>query len=397
MPGGVTFTRASSGTYFDSAGVLRTAGTNVPRLDYDPVTLAPRGLLVEEQRTNSIRNNTMVGAAAGSPGTYPTNWSEFIANAEITRSIIGTGTESGIAYIDVRITGTVTASRSFNVYFDTTTAIASANAAAWALSAYTRLVGGSLTNISAVKWALDQFSSTPTYLSTLFGSSFTPTSSALAGQRFSATLITNNASVATVRPLISFVTATTGACDFTLRIGLPQLEMGSIVTSPIPTTGTVATRAGDFVTQPITPAITNKAYTAVVDYLLPAGWLPQSSPRVVELNDGTLSNSITVWLPGTSGSNGWPVLGGVTGTLLSATGTIRGTPAATAVRISGDNMLLRNKGAAAVTSSQTVPTTISRATIGCRDTDTIRQIDGHIRRFRLWRRALSDNEVGAAL
>lgn len=50
----VTFTRASTGTYFDSAGVMQTAAIDEPRVDYDPDTLELRGLLVEEQRTNLL-------------------------------------------------------------------------------------------------------------------------------------------------------------------------------------------------------------------------------------------------------------------------------------------------------------------------------------------------------
>jgi hypothetical protein len=50
----ITFTRASSGTYVDSAGVLQTATTDVPRFDHNPTTGESLGLLVEEQRTNSL-------------------------------------------------------------------------------------------------------------------------------------------------------------------------------------------------------------------------------------------------------------------------------------------------------------------------------------------------------
>jgi len=50
----VTFTRASSGTYVDSQGVIRTAVTNEARFDHNPTTGESLGLLVEEQRTNLV-------------------------------------------------------------------------------------------------------------------------------------------------------------------------------------------------------------------------------------------------------------------------------------------------------------------------------------------------------
>jgi hypothetical protein len=53
----VTFTRASSGTYVDSQGVIRTATTNEARFDHNPTTGESLGLLVEEQRTNLILNS----------------------------------------------------------------------------------------------------------------------------------------------------------------------------------------------------------------------------------------------------------------------------------------------------------------------------------------------------
>ena len=52
LPSGVTLTRASTGTRFNISGVLVTAAINAARFDYNPVSLASRGILIEPAGTN---------------------------------------------------------------------------------------------------------------------------------------------------------------------------------------------------------------------------------------------------------------------------------------------------------------------------------------------------------
>ncbi len=54
------YTSAYSGTYFDASGTLRQAPANTPRLDHDPSTGEPRGVLIEERRTNLVSNTNLM-------------------------------------------------------------------------------------------------------------------------------------------------------------------------------------------------------------------------------------------------------------------------------------------------------------------------------------------------
>ena len=71
-PPGYSFRRASTGWCFDAFGALVAVATDTPRYDHDPITLANLGLLMEEARTNAVRNPRFEGAIAGTPGTAPT-------------------------------------------------------------------------------------------------------------------------------------------------------------------------------------------------------------------------------------------------------------------------------------------------------------------------------------
>jgi hypothetical protein len=81
----ITFTRSSTATFVGSNGLIQSAAINVPRFDYDPVTLAPRGLLIEGQRANLLLNSNI-------SGTNLTTQSVTVTAQSYTISFYGTGT-----------------------------------------------------------------------------------------------------------------------------------------------------------------------------------------------------------------------------------------------------------------------------------------------------------------
>lgn len=97
MPAGISFTRASTGYRYNSAGVLVSEATDVARFQYDPVTLAPLGLLVEEASTNLLTYSEEFDNAA---------WSK--PNATITANAVaapdGTTTADAVTENTLNIT-----------------------------------------------------------------------------------------------------------------------------------------------------------------------------------------------------------------------------------------------------------------------------------------------------
>lgn len=234
IEGGVT---ASLDTYYPTT----TAAYYAPRFDYNPSTLAPQGLLIEEQRTNSIRNNTMVGAVAGTPGTLPTNWLiQGSGVGTLTQEIVGTGIQNGINYIDIKYSGT-TSTTDLRIAFESNTQITAATGQSWTASVYTAVVAGSLSNISAIENTIVERNAAGAFL----GESTQTINTTNALVRSSISRTFNEATAARVNSQVKISLSSGVAINITLRIGLPQLELGAFATSVIPTTTTALTRNAD--------------------------------------------------------------------------------------------------------------------------------------------------------
>jgi hypothetical protein len=190
----------------------------------------------------------MQGAAAGTPGTLPTNWQKG-EQVGMAFSVIGTGTENGVDYIDVRWSGTATGTTVSSVQFEQNTGIAASNGQAWAASTYVKLVSGSVSGISLIRIGWNERSASTT-LTTKYSNGLTvATSGALTTCRQSH-VATNNggATVANVLPLIILSPTNGATIDATFRIGLPQMELGALATSVIKTTNAAVTRNADLAT-----------------------------------------------------------------------------------------------------------------------------------------------------
>lgn len=286
----ITFTRNSIATRINSNGILETVSANTPRFDYD-ATGACKGLLIEDARTNYIRNNTMVGAVAGTPGTLPNNYG-FYNPQSLTRTITAVGVENGITYIEVNVSGTATSATQFDIGTESTTSTVASSGQSWTHSAWLSQIG-SATNASLRLIVSGRSGGTETEQTGII-----PTLTASLN-RSSVSRTFNNASTVSVYPYINIAVLAAGAVNITFRIGLPQLEQAGFSTSVIPTSNATVTRVADSATiTTLTPWFNPVEGTLFAESMLEntqVGAPTNRYPGAAALNDGTLNNAVHLY------------------------------------------------------------------------------------------------------
>jgi hypothetical protein len=248
LPAGMTLTRASVGWSYDATGALVSSAIDAARFDYDPATLALRGLLNEPTLTNGIRNSSMVGAAAGTPGTQPTNWNIAGPGATGLTRTIATGTEDGMPYVEVRYFGTASDTNNKTLVFESNTQIAALVGQPWNLNFTARTVGAAVgTSFSTQLTSRDGAGSTvPGAIASVIPIS--PTTARLASQTFVNGTVLTGATTAFIRAFLQINYTAGVPLDVTMRVGNPQITPGLVAQSPISTTTVAVTRAADVLT-----------------------------------------------------------------------------------------------------------------------------------------------------
>lgn len=282
------FTRSSNGYYLDANGNMSVASANTPRFEYYS-NGSFRGLLIESQRTNSIRNNSMTGAAvgpSGTPGTLPTGWISY-NNTGIVPRVVEIGTEQGIDYIDVSFSGIPTGSGASYVQFNESGTISAANAQTWTVSTYLKIVSGSLTNISPLLLSIQENTSAGAYIIG-GGLATTPTTANLISYRPVYTRTLSGGATTALLNVFYQVNMVAGQpVDLTLRIGMPQMEQGASMSSVIRTTSATATRTSDVLT------VNSTSFSSIYNEIARSGavYIDAVFPPATATNFGVFSMS----------------------------------------------------------------------------------------------------------
>jgi hypothetical protein len=369
------------GEYIPTTSTINSA----PRFDHNPTTGESLGLLVEEQRTNSIRNNTMVGAVAGTPGTLPTNWVESIIATGLTRQVVGTGTSNGVTYIDVKVSGTTSNANGWSIFFDASTQIAASSGQAWAGAAYVAIIAGSTANITDSRIRIVERNSGGGYI-TENNVSYAAATASLINNRFSLAR-TFGATAAFVQYGLYFQAASGAAIDITLRIGLPQLELGAFATSVIPTTTAAVTRSADVAS--ITGSAFSSWYRQDEGTVLMDGTNSALSTTAFAFSDGTINNRLQMDA-GTNTRVARVVNGGINQASNSLAYTYN-TPQKFSISYATNSINFANAGVLGTEDTSATIPAVDQAKIGANPTNA-NHLNGYIRRLTYWPTRLG-NEV----
>jgi hypothetical protein len=157
----------------------------------------------------------------------------------LTQTVVGTGTQNGLNYIDLRFSGTASGTVIY-IRPETTTNIAAATGQTWTNSVYLRAISSAP---NALRLILEERTSAGVYLTEGTTSDFSITSS-LAQYTFTRTL-NGGATVGAVNPIIRLNLTNGAAYDFTIRIAAPQMELGAYATTFVRTSTAAVTRVED--------------------------------------------------------------------------------------------------------------------------------------------------------
>jgi hypothetical protein len=379
----LTFTRAgATATRVNSSGLIETVAADTPRFDYHPVTLALRGLLIEEARTNLML------------------WSEDFSNGAWAKGACNLSSNSavapdGVMTMDKIIPGAgvdTTANTSAGGVTQSRTVSASA---AWTLSLFAKkgevglkLREGAATG-SVVKVDLDTGAVTGS------SAAFAVTAEEWGGGiwRVKATRTTGAAETScgvNIKADIDTGDGVSGVYAWGV-----QLEQASFASSYIPTTSASVTRNADVPTDTaIADWFIATEGTMVVEAESNASAI-SANQYVAEFSNGTNDERILIYRSSGGAVTMFAADGASTQNQTSMGTTVSGAIFRAAYAFAANDFAGSRDGAAVVTDSAGTMPTVDRLRLGVTVSATNQSLNGWLRRFTYYPRRLSNADLVA--
>jgi hypothetical protein len=373
----ITFSRGTGATRVNASGFIEVVGNTTPRFDYDPVTLAPRGLMIEEARTNLLTYSEQFDNAAWTKtrSTVTANTSASPDGTTNADTLVEDTTAAATHPISAAVTLTA-AAHAYSIYLK-------ANGRSWAqlnlLStanafANFNLSTGAIGVVGAAATASIQNAGNGWYRCTIVATT-------AAGA--------NTAAVypASADNVISF----TGSGAAALFLYGAQLEAGAFATSYIPTVASTVSRSADVAT--MTGTNFSTWFNASTGTIVASTFINAktgASYGIYAVDDGTTNNAFPAFYTGTAAANSR--VGGAN-VFTSASGSISATPVVfnqAFAYANADYASVFNGAAPTTQLSGGIPSGLNRLQLGAYNGF---QLNGHIRAIAYYNTRLPNTQL----
>ena len=360
----VTVARAlNTATRVNASGLVETVNADLPRFDFNPVTLTCRGLLIEETRENLCAYSAAVGGTGWTLESGVTvSGTTTAPDGSSANTISCTNASSGV-YKQISSLGAATYTVSFYAKAGTSTSIAVGLVNVGYFVAVNLTTGAILGGIGASR-----------------------TTVANAGNNWWRVSVYNVCSAGNFGPLIVSNTANT-----TFSVWGAQFEIGEFATSYIPTTTTSLTRNADVVSMTGTNfsdwySSSSAALAAVVIPNIATGTRP-----IWQLDD-TTANEIIALRGNVANPELYIVDGGTPQAQLDAGTITAGTQYGLCAAFAANSCAVSQNGAAPATTATATMPTVTQARIG---SDGSNFLNGAVRTLRYWPQRILNAETQA--
>lgn len=336
-----------------------------PRFDFDPVTLAPRGILIEEQRTNLVTYSDQFNDASWAKNNVT-------VTANTTTSPDGTVNADTITSTSATTAGLV---RSF-----------ASTAVAYTFSVYLKQGNTTFSEIEIIDQGTVANRVRLTYATgalTVVSGSPTGTATSVGNGWWRVTIAYTFPAIGAADTLVIYPSTTTGSIGEYCFAWAAQLEIGSFATSYIPTVASTVTRSADVATitgQNFAQWFGPTAGTFIAETSLATAVRPRSE-GILGISNGSSAESTAVYRAGaTSSLRGEMLDGGVA--QASYTVAMGGQPDKSAFAYELNNSNFALNGAAQTTDTACTLPTVDRLLIGAIYSSGDFPTNGHIRNIR---------------